>query len=100
MSASPHKARYKELSETTAPAPDWKALAAGAWDALSWKEAAADYRKARDHTGGKPQPPNPQLVALLHPKISLEQAQRRLFEHRRDGGKHWRGADVRAARWH
>jgi hypothetical protein len=32
-----------------------------------------------------PQPPDPQLVAALDPKISLEQAHRRLFEHRRDG---------------
>jgi hypothetical protein len=48
MSASPEKARYKRLSETTAPAPDWKALAVvGAWDAPSWKEAAADYHKVR-----------------------------------------------------
>jgi hypothetical protein len=48
MSASPEKARYKQLSETTAPAPDWKALAVvGAWDAPSWKEAAADYHKVR-----------------------------------------------------
>jgi hypothetical protein len=63
----------------TQKAPDWAAAAAGAWEAPSWKSAA------REHSGDKPQLPDPQLLALLDPKISLEQAQRKLLERRRDG---------------
>jgi uncharacterized membrane protein YccC len=82
MSASAEKARYRP-SDTAVP--DWAGVAAGASEAPSWKAAAREYHEAREHAGGKPQPPDPQLVALLDPKVSLEQAQRRLFEHRRDG---------------
>jgi hypothetical protein len=47
MSAAPHQnARYGQLLGSTAL--DWRALAADAWEAPSWKEAAADYHKARN----------------------------------------------------
>src|SRR5215831_5961609 len=39
MSASPEKARYRASSETRVP--DWAGVAADAWSAPSWKEAAA-----------------------------------------------------------
>ena len=82
MSAAPRKARYAP-SDTAVP--DWASVAADAWEALSWKAAAREYHEARGHAGGKPsQPPDPQLLALLDPKVSLEQAQRSLLE-RRDG---------------
>ena len=83
MSASPQKARYEQLLGSTAL--DWRALAADAWKGPSWANAAREYHEARQDSAGKPRPPDPQLVALLDPKVSLEQAQRRLFEHRRDG---------------
>jgi len=78
--ASPQNSRYRQSSE----APDWAALAAGASEAPSWTATAREYHEARQDSAGKPQPPDPQLVALLDPKVSLEQAQGRLFEHRRD----------------
>jgi len=81
MSASPQKARYEQLLGSTAL--DWRALAADAWKGPSWANAAREYHEARQDSAGKPRPPDPQLVALLDPKVSLEQAQRRLFEHRR-----------------
>jgi hypothetical protein len=82
MSTAPQKDHYGQSSE----APDWAAAAAGAWEAPSWKAAAREYREALEHAGGKPpQPPDPQLLALLDPKVSLEQAQRRLLERRRGG---------------
>jgi hypothetical protein len=65
--------------------PDWTGVAADAWSAPSWKTAAHEYHEARDRSGDKPQPPDPQLLALLDPKVSLELAQRRLLERRRDG---------------
>ena len=59
-------------------------MAAGTWGASSWKSAAREYHGARQRSGGKPpQSPDPQLLALLDPKVSLEQAQRRLVERRR-----------------
>ena len=79
--ASPQSSRYRQSSE----APDWAALAAGASKPPSWTATAREYHEARQDSAGKPQPPDPQLVALLDPKVSLEQAQGRLFEHRRDG---------------
>jgi hypothetical protein len=83
MSVSPEKARYGP-SDTAVP--DWAGVAAGAWEAPSWKDAAREYHEARQGSGGKPpQPPDPHLLALLDPKVSLEQAQRRLFQRRRDG---------------
>ena len=51
-------------------------MAADAWEAPSWKGAAREYHEARQRSGGKPpQPPDPLLLALLDPAISLEQAQ-------------------------
>jgi hypothetical protein len=59
MSASPEKARYGP-SDTAVP--DWAAVAAGAWEAPSWKASVRQYHEAREHAGGKtPQPPDPQL---------------------------------------
>ena len=83
MSAASRNPRY-EPSDTAVP--DWAGVAAGAWEAPSWTDAAREYHEAREHSGGKPQqPPDPQLLALLDPKVSLEQAQRSLLERRRDG---------------
>jgi hypothetical protein len=83
MSAA-SRSNYGQSPE--AAAPDWAAGAADAWEAPSWKAAAGEYHEARQRSGGKPpQPPDPQLLALLDPAISLEQAQRRLLE-RRQGG--------------
>jgi hypothetical protein len=45
VGASPQKARFRQ-SETRVP--DWAGVAADAWEAPSWKEAAADYHKARN----------------------------------------------------
>src|SRR5215469_4951190 len=83
MSAASRNFRYEQLLGSTAL--DWRALAADAWSGPLWANVARDYHEARQDSAGKPQPPDPQLVALLDPKVSLEQAQRRLFEHRRDG---------------
>jgi hypothetical protein len=80
MSASLQNICYGQSPEATAP--DWPAVAAGAWEAPSWKRAA---REPRQPSGDKPQPPDPQLLALLDPKVSLELAQCRLLERRRDG---------------
>ena len=81
MSAASQKVRYQHSSE--AAVPDWAAMAANAWEALGWREAAVNYHKS---SGGKPpQAPDPHLLALFDPAISLEQAQRRLLERRRDG---------------
>jgi hypothetical protein len=86
MSAAQSAASGKTSYEQSSEAPDWVAVAADAWEAPSWKAAAREYHEARGHVGGKPsQPPDPQLLALLDPKVSLEQAQRRLFEYRQDG---------------
>jgi uncharacterized membrane protein YccC len=41
------------------------------------KSTARECHEAREHAGGKPKPADPQLVAPLDPKVSLEQAQRR-----------------------
>jgi hypothetical protein len=79
MSASPRNLRYG-TSDTAVP--DWAAVAAGA-EAPSWKAAAREYHEARQGSGGMPQPLDPQLLALLDPAISLEQAQRRLLTRRR-----------------
>jgi hypothetical protein len=82
MSASAEKARYG-LSDTAVP--DWSGVAASAWEAPSWKLAAREYHDARDRSGDKPQPPDPQLLAPIDRKVSPEQAQRKLLERRRDG---------------
>jgi hypothetical protein len=80
MSATSRKSIYGQSPEATAP--DWAAVAADAWEAPSWEAAAREYHEARQRSGGKPpQPPDPQLLALLDPKVSLEQAQRRLLDH-------------------
>jgi hypothetical protein len=79
MSAAPRNLRYGQLLGSTAL--DWRALAADAWGTPSWKTATREYHEARQ----PPQPPDPQLLALLDPKVSLEQAQRKLLERRRDG---------------
>jgi hypothetical protein len=82
--ASPRNFRYVQSSD--AASPDWAAVAAGAWEAPSWKAAAREYHEAREHSGGKPpQPPDLRLVALLDPKVSLEQAQRRVIERHQSG---------------
>jgi hypothetical protein len=81
--ASPRNLRYGQLLGSTAP--DWRGLGADAWSAPSWKTAAREYHEARDRSGDKPQPPDPHLLALLDPATSLELAQRRLLERRRDG---------------
>jgi hypothetical protein len=84
VAAALQKDRYGQSSDATAP--DWAVMTAGAWGASSWKSAAREYRGARKRSGGKPpQPPDPQLLALLDPAISLEQAQRRFLERRRGG---------------
>ena len=84
MGASPEKAHYRRSSDATAP--DWAAVAASASQGPSWKAAAREYHEARQRSGGKPpQPPDPQLLAMLDPKVSLEQAQRSLLARRRDG---------------
>jgi hypothetical protein len=83
MSASLQNIRCRQSSEATAP--DWPAVAAGAWEGPSWKATARECHEARQRGGGKPQPPDPQLLALLDPGISLEQAQRRLLERHRSG---------------
>jgi len=51
MSASPEKANYEESLE----APDWAAMAAGAWEAPSWNTAACEHS-----SGTPPQQPDPQ----------------------------------------
>jgi hypothetical protein len=52
----------------------------------SWKSAAREFCEARQHGSGKPpQPPDPQLLALLDPAISFAQAQRRLLERHQSG---------------
>jgi hypothetical protein len=82
MSATSRKSIYGQSPEATAS--DWAAVAAGGWEAPSWKTAAREYHEARQRSGGNPpQPPDPQLLALLDPAISLEQAQRRLLQRRR-----------------
>ena len=84
MAAALQRDRYGQSSDATAP--DWATMAAGAWGASSWKSAAREYHGARQRSGGKPpQSPDPQLLALLDPAISLEPAQRRLLERRRGG---------------
>ena len=84
MSAASRKSIYAQSPEATAS--DWAAVTADAWEARSWKAAAREYHEARQRSGGKPpQPPDPQLLALLDPAISLEQAHRRLIERRRGG---------------
>jgi hypothetical protein len=71
--ASSQKFSYEQSSDATAP--DWAGVAAGAWEAPSWKAAAREYHEARQDSGGKPpQRPDPQLLALLDPKVSLERA--------------------------
>jgi hypothetical protein len=45
MSAASRNFRY-ERSDTAVP--DWAGVAAGAWEAPSWKQAAVDYHKVRD----------------------------------------------------
>jgi hypothetical protein len=61
MSAASRKAAYRN-----ATVPDWAAVAADAWEVPSWKAAAREYHQARDRSGDKPpQPPDPQLLALL-----------------------------------
>jgi hypothetical protein len=74
MSAASHRnLRYRQS--------DWADVVADAWKVPGWREAAVDYHKS---SGGKPpQPPDPLLLALLDPAISLEQAQRGLPERRR-----------------
>jgi hypothetical protein len=81
--ASFRNLRYGQSSETRVP--DWAAVAADAWEAPSWEAAAREYHEARQRCGGKPQPPDPQLLAVLDLKVSLEQAQHKLLERRRDG---------------
>jgi hypothetical protein len=44
MSAFPEKTRY-EPSDTAVP--DWAGVAAGAWEAPSWKTAAREYHETR-----------------------------------------------------
>jgi hypothetical protein len=83
MSAASRKSIHGQSPEATAL--DWAAVAADAWEA-PWKAAAREYHQARQGSGGKPpQPPDPLLLALLDPAISLDQAQRRLLERRRGG---------------
>jgi hypothetical protein len=55
MSASLEKPRY-EPSDTAVP--DWAGVAAGAWEAPSWKAAAREYHAAREHAGGRPPQPS------------------------------------------
>ena len=104
MSAASRKSIYGQSPDLTAT--DWTVVAADAWEAPSWKAAAREYHEARQRSGGKPpQPPDPQLLALLDPAISLEQG-RRLLERRQGGAaastvealvySHWRGVDVLA----
>jgi hypothetical protein len=84
MGAASRKSIYGQSPEATAP--DWAAVAADAWEAPSWEAAAREYHEARQGSGGRPpQPPDPLLLALLDPAISLEQAQRRLLERHRGG---------------
>ena len=67
MAAALQRDRYGQST-----APDWAAMAAGTWGASSWKSAAREYHGARQRSGGKPpQSPDPQLLALLDPAISL-----------------------------
>jgi hypothetical protein len=46
LGESPRNLRCRQSSETRVP--DWAGMAAGAWEAPPWKEAAADYHKARN----------------------------------------------------
>jgi hypothetical protein len=59
MSAFAEKARYG-LSDTAVP--DWAGVAASAWEAPSWKEAAADYHKTRNG--------RPSIVEIESEKLS------------------------------
>jgi hypothetical protein len=59
--ASLQNFRY-EPSDTALP--DWAGVAAGAWEAPSWKAAAREYHAARERAGGRP--PQPSGVQLDH----------------------------------
>ena len=66
MAAALQKDRYGQSSDATAP--DWAAMAAGAWGASSWKSAAREYHGARQRCGGKP----PDLPAGRYfPRLTL-----------------------------
>jgi hypothetical protein len=56
-------------------------LSLGQIIAGSWRQIALAQKLGVP----KPQPPDPQLLGLLDPKVSLEQAQCKLLERRRDG---------------
>jgi hypothetical protein len=46
MSAA--SARNSRYQPSDMAVPDWAGVAAGAWEAPSWKQAAVDYHKVRD----------------------------------------------------
>jgi hypothetical protein len=60
MSAASRKSIYGQSPEATAS--DLAAVAAGGWEAPSWKTDAREYHEAGEHSGGKPpKPSDPQL---------------------------------------
>jgi hypothetical protein len=86
MSATSRKSIYGQSPEATAP--DWAAVAAGAWAAPGWRETAIDYHKncAARRTIVEIEPERlTELRRLMADDVSLEQAQRKLPGHRRDG---------------
>jgi hypothetical protein len=85
--ASARNFRYRHSSEPRVP--DWAGVAAGAWDAPGWREAAVEYHKscAARRAIVEIEPERvPQLRRLMTEDVSVEQTQRKLAEHRRDGG--------------
>jgi hypothetical protein len=86
MSTPVQKARCGQSPDVTAP--DWAAVAAGAWEAPGWSEAAIEYHKSRAARRAiiEIEPERlTQLRRLMGEGVSVEQAQCRLPEHRRDG---------------
>jgi hypothetical protein len=67
---------------------DWKEVAREAWEAPGWREAAVDYHKScaglRAIVEIGPEELT-QLRRLMADNISVEKAQRKLVERRRDG---------------
>jgi hypothetical protein len=86
MSAASRKPIYGQSHDATTP--DWTAVAADAWEAPGWREAAVEYHKScaarRAIVEIEPERLT-QLRRLMAEDVSVEQAQRKLAEHRRNG---------------
>jgi hypothetical protein len=86
MSAASRQPIYGQSPEATTP--DWAAVAADAWEAPGWREAAVEYHKscaARRAIVEIAPERLTQLRRVMAEDVSVEQAQRKLAEHRRDG---------------